>query len=143
MKSFLLPSAVLGTSFPPFLELTRGCVGRGLSSPLGRPCQHCNFIHLAAPYGRNSPCIVRNSPRIVRPLGSGVNPNQEQLVLTYGRNCHPCSCGNTRAVQSSTMPHYRHCAVKAWQVLGYSRHTCYISSEVAVQLVVQKKTKVE
>ena len=35
-------------------------------------------IHLAAPHGRNS-------PRIVRPLGSGVNPNLEleQLVLTY------------------------------------------------------------
>ena len=45
------------------------------------------------------------------------------------------------SVQSSTMPHYRHCAVKAWQVLGYSRHTCYISSEVAVQLVVQKKLR--
>ena len=39
------------------------------------------------------------------------------------------------------MPHYRHCTVKAWQVLGYSRHTCYISSEVAVQLVVQKKLR--
>ena len=32
-------------------------------------------IHLAAPHGGNS-------PRIVRPLGSGVNPNLEQLVLT-------------------------------------------------------------
>ena len=31
-------------------------------------------IHLAAPHDRNS-------PRIVRPLGSGVNPNLEQLTV--------------------------------------------------------------
>ena len=95
LVELFLPTFPSFHSHPPgtsVLELTRGSVewtGRSSSSPVGRSYQHCNFIHLTAPHGRNSPRIVRPLP--VQCRTTDIVQWKHGKFLSGRHTCYICS----------------------------------------------------